>query len=300
MVVEIDELAESLLDARLTRRLVKLELADVDVPVEPLPKGAKHHASLFFRVFVTPTGLVRVELWDRGEFHGARSLSPTYGSPQLRARRIALAAAELARGLRQKRLAEARLAARPKKNNDAAEHETRVPPYRFDLAARGGIALVGPGDAWLAGPGLGAGLHVGKHARLELGAAWLAGSSAVASPSAKLRWLELSLAPSWDFALARRTTLGAGIVAAASAVHVSGVAGVDDVAGEADTWSSRAAGRVALGVQLSRAVSVALAPEVGAVLRRVPFVDQGGAHGGVGGLWLGATLGVAIDPSAPR
>lgn len=300
MVVEVDQVAEGLIDARIARRLIALELADVDMPVDLERRESRRRPTLFYRVFISRAGMIRVELWERGEYHGARSLSPTYGSSQLRSRRVALAAAELARVLRQKRLAAAKLAARPRPGDDAGSCGTGTPPYRIELAARATGALVGPERAWLAGPALGAALRVGRSARLELAISALAGRDAALAERTGLRWLELSLTPSWEVPLGGRASLGLGATAAASAVHASRVAAVDGIAGQRDTWSARAAARPELVVGLSRALGLSVAPELGAALRPVPLTSDAGERAMMGGLWLGLSLGVRLDPGAPQ
>ena len=104
VLVEIGDSAESLLDARATRRLVQLELSEIDVP--PASGNKRARAPLFFRVVLVEPD-VRVELWERGEYYGARVVSGSNAAGQLGARRVALAAAELARRLQRKRQVQA-------------------------------------------------------------------------------------------------------------------------------------------------------------------------------------------------
>lgn len=299
-MVEIDESAQALLAPHLTRRLIQLELSDVEVP--PKPEVARAHPSsiLFFRVLVTKKGTVRVELWDRGEFGGAFSVSAAHGSSQIRSRRIALAAAELARRLRQKRLYEAQQLARAKKRADGeqkAAAAARAPRMALGAGALG--AVVGPGDAWLAGPTLSGQLRVGGRARLGVGAAWMAGAVPAADGAPVARWLELSLAPSYAIPLGRMLDLDAGVTAAVAAVHLTGMTRVDGIDDEHDTWSARAALHLYLEPRLSRTFALRVGPEVGAMLRRIPVDDARGHRHRLGGLWLGAQLGVALDPAAP-
>ena len=87
VLVEIGDSAESILDARATRRLVQLELSEIDVPAASGNKRAR--APLFFRVIKVEQD-VRVELWERGEYHGARVVSGSNAAGQLGARRVAL------------------------------------------------------------------------------------------------------------------------------------------------------------------------------------------------------------------
>src|SRR6187431_2323057 len=85
---------------RATRRLVQLELSEIDVPQASANKRSR--APLFFRVVLVEPD-VRVELWERGEYYGARGVSGSNAAGQLGARRVALAAAELARRLQRRR-----------------------------------------------------------------------------------------------------------------------------------------------------------------------------------------------------
>lgn len=301
VVVEIDQKAQALIDPHLTRRLVQLELTDVEVPPPPFTNGGGHApASLYFRVLVTKRGNLRLELWERGEFGGARSVSAARGNAQIRSRRIALAAAELARRLRQKRLYEAqqRLAAKKRAEDEQkAAAAARAPRIALLAGAEG--ATVGPADAWFAGPMLAGQLRVGPRGRLAVGAAWMAGTVPLAQGAPGARWLELSISPSYAVPLGNGFDLDTGITAAAAAVHLTGMTELDGIENEHDTWSARAVGHFYLESRLSRALALSFGPELGAVLRRVPIVDAAGQRHRLGGLWLGAQLGVVIDPAAP-
>ncbi len=270
-------------------------------PTAATAAGRHPPASLYFRVLVTDRGTLRVELWDRGEFGGARSLSTARGSAQIRSRRIALAAAELARRLKQKRVYEAQQRLEEKKRAEReqkAAAAARAP--RLALLAGAVGATVGPADAWLAGPTLAGQLRVGPRGRLAVGAAWMLGTAPLASGAPSARWLELSIAPSYAVPLRQGLDLDAGFTAAAAAVHLTGMTQLDGIAGEHDTWSARAVGHFYLEPRLSPALALSFGPELGAVLRRVPIVDAQGERHRLGGLWLGAQLGVIIDPAAPR
>ncbi len=299
-MVEIDEKAQPLIDPHLTRRLVQLELTDVEVPPAVAGEGAHRvPATLFFRVLVTKRGTVRVELWDHGEFAGARSVSAKRGSAPIRSRRIALAAAELARRLRQRRLYDAKQRQEAKKRADderKAAAAARAPRIALTAGALG--AMVGSGDAWLAGPELSGQLRI-RGARLSVGAAWLSGALPLGAGTPGARWLELSLSPSYAARLGRSLDLDAGLTAAAAAVHVTGATQLDGIDNEHDTWSARAVGHVYLQPHLSRALALSFGPELGAMLRRVPMVDARGQKHRLGGLWLGVGLGVVLDPAAP-
>src|SRR6478752_3191405 len=191
VVVEIGDSAESLLDARATRRLVQLELSEIDVPAASGNKRAR--APLFFRVVqVGPD--IRVELWERGESHGARVVSGSNAGGQLGARRVALAAAELARRLQKKR----RIQAERERLSELARAEEAQREARRALdgpfALRSGLEVssIGALSGILLGPRLLGQWTLSKRSRVEAGFAWLAGR---APASANAEWLELSLAP---------------------------------------------------------------------------------------------------------
>src|SRR5690606_8685376 len=159
----------------------------------------RSYATVFFRVLVASADALRVELWDRGEFHGARSVTGE-GSRQVRARRLALGAAELVRRLRQKRLAEARQLAEDKAKRAREEAQQRDWAHRPTLAlgAAGTFALVGPGDLWLAGPELAGQLRPGHAARVDLAVRWMWGRASDVDDSTA-SWLELAIVPSHLF-----------------------------------------------------------------------------------------------------
>jgi hypothetical protein len=301
-VVEIDAESERLLDARLTRRLIGLELKEVDVPAPPTALPGSPERSLFVRVRGDTGHRLRVELWEHGVFHGARVVNVTPGgSRYLRAQRIALVAADLARRLRQERLRQVREQEHARSQSDLAPPgaAAELDRPRARLHARAVGALVGPGDLDLAGPELGGELVLWGRARVGLGAAWLFGVAPRMPGLPRAQWLELSIAPGYSAPLSRRLDLYAGLKVSAAAVHLATSSAVDRIPGEHDTWSARAGAELGAEVHLSRVVSLRGGPEVGSVLRRVVATDRFGGDHRLGGLWLGLGLGVSLDPAAP-
>jgi hypothetical protein len=299
VVVEIDAESDRLLDARLTRRLIGLELKEVDVPAPPGAVPGTAERSLFVRVLGDAGNRLRVELWEYGVFHGARVVTVTPGgSRYLRAQRIALVAAELARRLRQERIRQVREQEHARTLSGLTTPGAATAPVapRVRLRASGLGALVGPGDLGFAGPGLGAELVLPGRARLEMATAWLFGG---ASASAA-QWLELSISPGYSAPLSRRLDLYAGLRMAAATVHLTRVDAVDHIPGERDSWSARAVGELGLEYQVSRELGLRLGPEIGSVLRRLVVTDRAGTDRRLGGLWLGVALGITLDPAAPR
>lgn len=298
LVIEIDAQAERLVDARAARRLVALELSDVEIPPGRFGKLGARAPALFYRVLGRPAGALRVELWERGEFYGARSVSGS-GSARLRSRRVALAAVELARRLRQRRTAEerreqARLAA---EREQALRRARAGSGFAVEAAAAG--AIVGPGDMWLAGPGLAARISASEALRLDLGAAWL-GGAAPAAESSHVQWLELRVGPAYTFTPDAPLRIGLGLEMAAAVVRIGGVPEVDAIPGESATWSARAALALRLEPRLGDRAFLSFGPSFGVVLRPMPVVDPDGGRHELGGVWMGMAAGVVLDPGSVK
>jgi hypothetical protein len=287
--IEIDARAEAIIDPRAVRRLVQLELADVDV--RPAPGRAD--TELFVRVLGAGDGQLRIELWERGTVYGARTVAGATGSVQLVARRVALAAAELARELsderddaalaveaeRQRALAAARAA------NDRARNGPR--------ALRSGFVGSWSKDLVLAGPELQGELHLYRALRLDLGATLAAGYIDDRHPAEQLA---LELGPARRFALGRGWDLDAGILAAAGVLQFPSVRGVDGIAGQHQTWSARLEGRLRLEPWLSKSARLVLGVGGGMTLRKVPVELDPGDTRRLGGPFVSAELALVLTP----
>jgi hypothetical protein len=292
IVIEIDENAESALDPRVARRLIGLELADLDMRAPNA--GLRRNGSLFFRV-LGQNGDLRVELWDRGEFHGARLVSGSNAKGQLAARRVALAAAELARRLQKKRLlAAAREQAQALKLQADRDREARrTLDGPLALRASAEAASIGGAAALLVGPRTIGEFGLARQLRLDLGGAWLSGAT---RDSTRLEWFELSLSPSRRFALGNATDLDLGFEVAAATAHFSRVLAVDAIAGQHETWSSRAAVVARFEPRISRNIRLSLGAAGGMLLRALPFTPVSNAETRLAGAWLSFDLGVIVTP----
>lgn len=299
VIVEVNDSSDAVVSPRLIRRLVRLELAELSVPPPVDPAGKD--APLYFRVLPSSNAAIRVELWQVGSHYGARDVS-SEGGAQLTARRIALASAELARRLRRYREAERARAEREAKEASAVREADDGHSLRASttLAAFGRGALVGPSDLWLAGPELRGGLRFSSGARLELGAAGLAGGVPASSAAGGARWLELSLSPGYVAPLSGSLALDVGLDVAAAAVHVTDVVRLDDESGQTDTWSARAGGHLRMEVSMRPGLRLSVGPEIGAVLRPIQGVDENQERLRLGGLWLGIGAGIVLSESGPR
>jgi hypothetical protein len=292
VAVEIGDGAETLLDARATRRLIALELADVNAQRQSAPK--RQRTSLFFRVVQVGPDL-RVELWERGEFHGARLVSGTHAGGQLGARRVALASAELARRWQKKRQLQAERERTELQARLALQEREARRTLDGPLALRSSFvaANVGAFSAGLFGPRLLGQWSLPRRARVDGGLAWLGGS---APDRAKLEWLELSLAPSARLPLGEALDLDLGLDLAAAWVRFGRVRGVDAIPDQSETWSARAAGIVRVEPRLNRRLRLSIGAEGGLMLREMPFQPLAGSADRLRGAWLSLDLGVVFTP----
>jgi len=268
------------------------------VPPPPSGPNKGRQSALFFRVLSIEPDVIRVELWERGVYYGAQNVSISTGSARLKARRIALAAAVLARRLQRQRIAEARRLAEQQPTPAELEARRLGQQLRAGFGASAVAALVGPGDFWLAGPALSGELKLAQRARLDLAASWLMGAAHELAGAPPVQWLELSLLPAYSASFGARFKLLIGARFAAAAVHVSDVRAVDAVPTEEDSWSARAAGVLRFEPHLGAGWIFGAGPEVGAVLRRIPVEDEAREPKRLGGLWLGAVLSLSYDRAA--
>jgi hypothetical protein len=206
---------------------------------------------------------------------------------------VALAAAELARGLRQKRLARQREQARRLARERMSAREDAQRTLSGPLALRAALLGVAAKDISLFGSSLTAQVHLRGKNRLDLGAAWLSGPRA--SRSAPLSWLETRLGPARRFALTPRLDLDVGLFAAASIVHVGGVEAVDAIPGQHTTWSARAATAWRIEPRLARNVRLSLGLDASLLLRPIVSQRRTGSQR-FEGFWAGADVGVVLTP----
>lgn len=299
VVVEIDRRASRLVDPTLTRRLVAIELGDLEVPPAPGDEPPPVPRSLFVRLIGEEEGQVRVELWELGRRLGVREVAfDVATSEQLRARRIALIAAALGREVAVARRREAqRLAEQARVEQEARLAAAAAPPASRAAVAGGlRVADVGSADLLLVGPRLEGTLRLAEGATLGVGLAQLAGAAPALGGAPPLKWAELTVTPGWQVPVAPRARLGVGAEIAAATVELPRVPVVDGVEGQLATWTARAAGRVTLEVRTGRLGSIELGCGAGMILRPLPLVDRGGAEGDLGGAWVGLDAGWVLDP----
>lgn len=245
------------------------------------------------RVLGREADALRLELWERGEFHGARVLSGAGENPQLFARRVALAAAELGRRLARKREAALRREARLRELREALDRSRRERTQEGPVALRSelGVAVV-PGKLWLAGPRVSAELTLRGALRLDLGAEAGAGSLHTAGGAALYG---ATLGPAYRFVLTPWLDTDLGARAGAFLLEVPAARSLDAIPWQQGSWTALAgvAGRVEL--RMSRQVRASVGVEGGALLRSIAYVGDGGEQQ-LRGSWLSATLGVVLTP----
>jgi hypothetical protein len=289
VLVEIDALAERLVDARSARRLVPLELADVAVP-----SSGRGAPVLFFRVLGRDAATLRVELWERGEFHGARTLSGGGENPQLVARRVALAAAELGRRLARKRQAALLREERQRLSREARERELRRRTREGPLALRGELAVGGvPGRLWLLGERLSAEVSLRGRLRLDVGAELGGG---LLEPKLPIELQGLSVGPGFRQVLTRSVDLDWGLRGAAFVVQLPGASALDGIAWQRGSWIASLTLASRLQLRLTRQLRASLGVEAGGLLRSMRYAAPDDER--LRGLWLGGSLALIVTPGS--
>jgi hypothetical protein len=290
IVVEIDSAAERLVDARSARRLVPLELADVAVPAASGVRGAP---VLFFRVLGRTDGSLRIELWERGEFHGARALNAAGENPQLVARRVALASAELGRRLARKREATLARDERLRQSREARARAERERTQEGPVALRAELAAATvPSQLLLFGQRLSGELSLHGPLRLDVGAELWAGSL---TPELGTELQGVTLGPAYRVVLTRRLDLDLGLQAAALLIQAPGASSLDAVPGQGGSWTARLSGATRLQLGLSRQLRASLGVEAGALLRSMSYVAEAEPER-LRGLWWSGSLGLVLTP----
>ncbi len=296
--VEIGETGEQLNPA-VVRRLVALELSEINVPDDPRFEGdAEREVTLHCRV-LPEDGALRVEIWALGQSAGARRVS-LQGTPALVARRVALAAAELTRRLADVRHAEARRLEREAKEAELlarrrAERERR---RRLALSTRVRGLAFAEGAYW-AGPSVGAQLNGDHPLRLELSVGWMAGQLTKLDGAPTWSAFELSVEPAWVVPLTPSLDLAVGMPLAAAVVDTQGDVTVDRISGQRDTWTARGGLGAHIQPRLSRHLRLDARLAGGWALRSVPLDQSGGGVAPrterLGGPWFEVSLGVLLD-----
>lgn len=292
--MEIDAAAERLVDARSTRRLVPLELSDVAVPAG----RARGAPVLFFRVLGRAGGSLRIELWERGEYHGQRTLSSAGENPQLVARRVALAAAELGRRLARKREATLAREERQRTARLAKERALRERTQDGPLALRSELWAGGvPRRLMLLGTRLSGEITLQGPLRLdvsgELAGGWL---DAGRAPELGATLSGLRLGPHRRIAVGRSLDVDCGVGASALLLQAPAATSLDGVVDQTSAWTARLDAGLRLELRLSRQVRAALGGEVGGLLRSIRYAGRDQDPLWLRGAWWNAGLGLVVTP----
>lgn len=287
-VLEIDAAAESILDARAARRLISLELAELDVP----PDIYGRTPALFYRVLGRPERQVRVELWELGALYDVRVVSGAQSGGHLLARRVALAAAELARRLRQKRVALKREHDRDLERLRTLAALATARTREGPLALRSEFTAQRSEQLTLLGPALA--VEIGRALRVDFAGRLLGGWDE--KGRALFTLAEIGLGPAYRWRVAPRLDLDFAALASASTVHVAGASAVDAIEGERDTWTARVGLGVRVEPRLARWVRGSVGAEGGLFLRAIParFPDESSER--FRGAYVGVSLGVVLTP----
>lgn len=292
-VIEVADDVQTLVDVRLARRLIRLELADVELPQvnsavpAAVPQGSPQRSEevVFVRLLRQGETLV-VELWVKGEFSGERRLS-TSDNEQHQARRVALASAELARRVREVRVVERQRVLQEHLVASAASSSKYLTPLEVGLDA-------GVSSAWWAGaetPLLGPRVTMWGVTESGVGLG-ITGAAMTAMASGLVRsWSELALRPSWLTQVNGALSLAVGLQLGASVVGLSRQASFEGSEISHHTWATKVALDAHVEWAINARMSVVAAPEFGWMLRSMA-VETREQSRSLDGAWLGATLGV--------
>jgi len=292
ILVEIDAAAELFLDPVLTRRLIALELGESQLSEFVDAEGKRFPPTLFFRIS-SEASLALVELWERGHLHGSRRVS-LQGNPHLRARRIALTAAELGMRLRAHSLAllayevENRRAAQRRWQEQRAETRLSMPALRA-----GAFGALAGESAWLMGARAELVLRLPENLGLDLAGAWAAGRAFEEGASAPLNWWEVSISPRYSTKVANAWVGAIGFRVAAALTDMNRAGGNRNV-----EWTARAAIEPALEWSSTPGLMLGLRPELGWLLRPIRWQNSAGATPAeLSGAWIGASVLATLGPS---
>ena len=293
VTVEVASDVEELVDAPLARRLIRLELADVELPkvngatpTRPvLTTTQRLDEVVFVRLLRQGDGLL-VELWAKGELYGERRLVFS-SNEQHQARRVALASAELARGLREARVRERQRLLR----EHLAPNPITTPDYvtKVNVAGLATVAAgVWPGaDTMLVGPRLF--LNAVTESGVGVG---ITGAVLTSTAASVVRsWTELGFRSSWRHVLSRHLELAVGLDVAAGVVDIAPNASFDGSEVSQQTWQAKAGLDAHLEWRIEPQVSLVVAPEAGLFLRELRVVREGTSET-LEGPWVGVALGV--------
>jgi hypothetical protein len=261
----------------------------------PAAGGTRGAPVLFFRVLGRADGSLRIELWERGEYHGARTLSGAGENPQLVARRVALAAAELGRRLSRKREATLARDLRLRQSREALAREWRERTQEGPLGLRPELSFARvPGKLWLGGQRVTGELSLHGPLRLDVGGELWAGSL---TPKLEAELEGVGFGPAYRLGLSRQLDLDVGVQAAALLLQAPRARALDGVPDQNSSWTARLTGAARLELRLSRQLRLALGAEAGGLARSMHYVDAAGAPQHLHGGWWGVSLGVVFTPA---
>lgn len=295
-VVEISEDVETLVDGPLARRLIRLELTDVELPKVngevparvPQKTSSTAEEVVFVRLLRHGETLV-VELWARGELSGERRLKAS-DNERHQARRVALASAELARRLREVRVVERQ---RILRQHLAPNQRIGAPVYvtKVNVGATAGLTTAW----WLGGRTVLIGPKVALWSVAQSGVGLGISSAALSPVRAGIvrSWSELALRPSWALSLNSATRAEFGLQLAAGVVGIEPGAEFGGHQVSRQTWATKAALDTRVEWLLGPRLGLVAVPEVG-VMTRSLSVDSGSEAHTLGGTWLAIALGVNV------
>ncbi len=296
VTVEVADGVDEFVDVPLARRLIRLELADVELPKVNGAVPGTHATSgrpatpsevVFVRLLRQGDGLA-VELWARGELSGERRLTVS-SNQQHQARRVALASAELTRRLREVRVVERQRHLR----RHLAPNVDGPPAYATKVNVEGGASLAAAfwldADSVLVGPKV----SLGAVAESGVGLGLFAGSFTSTDASVFRSWSELGARPSFRAKLAPSLELSVGLDVAVGLLDMERMSSFVGSETSHQTWQAKVGLDAQLRWLVTPRVNLMLAPDA-ALFVRTLRVERERVVETLDGLWLGAAVGALV------
>lgn len=283
--------AKQLSEPRL-RRLLEIELADAAL-LSPTATGPLGDHVAYVWVDLAEPSTVAIEVRVGARTVERRELADAELTGDVAVRVIAIIAAEMVRA----QMRPVRPPRKPPAPKPPSAEEIEAASRQVDALSwspRTGAALVPAAGATLFGPGFDLGARrFGASAHLL--ADLLVGPTSFGSA----RWFEVGLGAGYRMWVTPDWRFAGQLSASAAAVRVEGGRVVGDGRLQADTWSARAGGTLAVEWRVREPVWLTLGVSPSAVLRPFEVLGAGGERSAFDGVFVGAALGILFEQRAP-
>jgi hypothetical protein len=283
--------AKQLSEPRL-RRLLEIELADAAL-LAPGAAGPLGDHVAYIWVDLAEPSTVAIEVRVGARTVERRELADAELTGDVAVRVIAIIAAEMVRAQMQP----VKPPKKPPAPKPPSPEEIEAASRQVDALSwspRVGAAFVPSAGATLFGPGFDLGAR-----RFGVSAHLLADLFVGPTSFGSARWFEVGLGAGYRMWVTPSLRFAGQLSASAAAVRVDGGRLLGEGAGQADTWSARAGGTVAVEWRVAEPMWLTLGVSPSAVLRPFEVLGAGGARSAFDGVLVGGALGILFEQRAP-